>query len=68
MLIYFSRLKVAETGILCRIPFFQSRCNDEVSSSFSLIELMLFEIVPEYDIEIFSYQRSLPTITFRLNG
>ena len=41
MLMYLNRLKVADTGMLCFMPFRQSRVNEEDSSLFSLVSMLL---------------------------
>ena len=62
-----SILKLAEMGMECFMPFFQSRVKDEVNNLLSLVWMLLAK-APEYDIEIFSYQRSLPTGFFLFKG
>ena len=49
------------------IPFFQSFARFELNSFDSLPEKE-FDILPVYDIDIFSYQRSFPAACLRLNG
>ena len=64
---YLNKLKVVLIGMLCCIPFFQSLDNEDLSNLFSFVSIWLFN-VPVYDMEMFSYHRTLPIGFFLLKG
>ena len=64
---YFNKLKLADTGMECLIPFLQSLVNEDDNNLFSFVSMLLAKD-PEYDMVIFSYQRSFPTAFFLLKG